>query len=195
MKMKYHLDVCYFKQLILLFSPINSLFCTFCCTDCLEAPSPLLNPIWYEVHRCAVLMTCHGCSTRYLVWKSGSWRVEFIPKSHPSNHKAFHTSLDISWFQVVIVFAAPRAGWNFNSMIGLLYFLAFICVLSPTRISCSDVLDLDLANFERLTKVASGHTTGDWLVKVLYGIPNRHVYLYRDYVQQKLIIGHDFTCQ
>lgn len=29
------------------------------------------------------------------------------------------------------------------------------------------VLDLDLSNFERITKVASGHTTGDWLVKVL----------------------------
>jgi hypothetical protein len=35
----------------------------------------------------------------------------------------------------------------------------------------SDVLDLNLANFEKITKVASGHTTGDWLVKVLQDSP------------------------
>ena len=29
------------------------------------------------------------------------------------------------------------------------------------------VLDLDLSNFEKITQVASGHATGDWLVKVL----------------------------
>ena len=49
--------------------------------------------------------------------------------------------------------------------------MAFIILLD--RISCSDVLDLDLANFEKLTKVASGHTTGDWLVKVLLRLSDR----------------------
>lgn len=29
------------------------------------------------------------------------------------------------------------------------------------------MLDLDLSNFEKITQVASGHATGDWLVKVL----------------------------
>ena len=33
-------------------------------------------------------------------------------------------------------------------------------------LSRPQVLDLDLSNFERVTQVASGHTTGDWLVKV-----------------------------
>lgn len=38
----------------------------------------------------------------------------------------------------------------------------------PNLLLCRpQVLDLDLSNFERITKVASGHTTGDWLVKVL----------------------------
>ena len=49
--------------------------------------------------------------------------------------------------------------------------MAFIMLLH--QISCSDVLDLDLANFEKLTKVASGHTTGDWLVKVLLRLSDR----------------------
>lgn len=41
----------------------------------------------------------------------------------------------------------------------------------------SDVLDLNLANFEKITKVASGHSTGDWLVKVHLTHPNRKVLL------------------
>ena len=50
-------------------------------------------------------------------------------------------------------------------------FLCFFFVLNAfalvsAGLSGSYVLDLDIANFEKLTKVATGHTTGDWLVKV-----------------------------
>lgn len=31
---------------------------------------------------------------------------------------------------------------------------------------CSEVVDLNTANFEHLTQASTGHTTGDWLVKV-----------------------------
>ena len=49
----------------------------------------------------------------------------------------------------------------------LLNFLVLLHVFSAIGAELrSNVLDLDLANFEKLTKVASGHTTGDWLVKV-----------------------------
>ena len=44
-------------------------------------------------------------------------------------------------------------------------FLGFLCMVS-LPLSRPQVLDLDLSNFERVTQVASGHTTGDWLVKV-----------------------------
>lgn len=40
-------------------------------------------------------------------------------------------------------------------------------VIANLLLCRAQVLDLDLSNFERITKVASGHTTGDWLVKVL----------------------------
>ena len=44
--------------------------------------------------------------------------------------------------------------------------LCLVIILSITAINGSEVLDLNLSNFEKLTKVATGHTTGDWLVKV-----------------------------
>ena len=64
--------------------------------------------------------------------------------------------------------------------------LLMVFVILIARISCSDVLDLDLANFEKLTKVASGHTTGDWLVKVLSRIPDRLFNLPQNYIHHHL---------
>lgn len=31
---------------------------------------------------------------------------------------------------------------------------------------CSEVVELNNSNFEKITQASSGHTTGDWLVKV-----------------------------
>jgi hypothetical protein len=31
---------------------------------------------------------------------------------------------------------------------------------------CSEVVVLDTSNFEKLTQASTGHTTGDWFVKV-----------------------------
>jgi hypothetical protein len=33
-------------------------------------------------------------------------------------------------------------------------------------VHCSEVVELDNSNFEKITQPSSGHTTGDWLVKV-----------------------------
>ena len=61
-------------------------------------------------------------------------------------------------------------------------FLCFFFVLNAfafvsAGLSGSYVLDLDVANFEKLTKVATGHTTGDWLVKVRQRSQN-YIYYY-----------------
>jgi hypothetical protein len=46
--------------------------------------------------------------------------------------------------------------------------LSWICLIGNFLgiVKCSNVIDLDNMNFEKLTQVASGHSTGDWLVKV-----------------------------
>lgn len=45
-----------------------------------------------------------------------------------------------------------------------LWYVAVSLLLSVSK--CSEVVDLNTANFEHLTQASTGHTTGDWLVKV-----------------------------
>jgi hypothetical protein len=44
--------------------------------------------------------------------------------------------------------------------------LFLITALVLNIVQCSEVVELNTANFEHLTQASTGHTTGDWLVKV-----------------------------
>ena len=46
------------------------------------------------------------------------------------------------------------------------FFIFILCSLLAAVASSSEVVDLDTTNFEHLTQASTGHTTGDWLVKV-----------------------------
>ena len=47
-------------------------------------------------------------------------------------------------------------------------FFIVICSLLARFSNSSEVVDLDNSNFEHLTQASTGHTTGDWLVKVYF---------------------------
>lgn len=91
------------------------------------------------------ILSCSGkiCTVQYVIAPSSgniSLRQRILPSS-------------ISQF----------ADRNMSPMVFMCFFV--LCfVMGSYR--CSEVVVLDTSNFEKLTQASTGHTTGDWFVKV-----------------------------
>jgi hypothetical protein len=48
----------------------------------------------------------------------------------------------------------------------MLFISFFVLCFVMGSYKCSEVVVLDTSNFEKLTQASTGHTTGDWFVKV-----------------------------
>ena len=51
-------------------------------------------------------------------------------------------------------------------MLSMLFTSMFVFCFVMGSYKCSEVVVLDTSNFEKLTQASTGHTTGDWFVKV-----------------------------